>query len=185
MGAEPAASASAAASIPDNAGTPVAAAAGPDVTEMQTEFDEQIAEALLADDVQRAGAGNCAGAIGAYRPRARCSRISTRLASVSSTTSQNLKEGESQTPLGPELLYQAVLPAVRIAIRLIGRPKVVNLLAGLLGQADLQAGRTRSDPRAITRNRRCGAEAGQSRGQRRGGSPARPRRRSRRRSRRR
>ena len=132
MGAEPAASASAAASIPDDPGTPVAAAAGPDVTEMQTKFDEQIAEALLADDVQE---------LELEIARARSAPIASSPVFTNLDEArerfinnlQNLKEGESPAPLVENFL-PAVLPAVRIAIRLIGRPKVVNLLAGLLGK---------------------------------------------------
>ena len=124
--------ADAAASIPDDPGTPVAAAAGPDVTEMQTEFDEQLVEALLADD---------AGELELEIARARSApAVSSPVFSNLDQARerfvndlQQLKEGENPAPYIENFL-PAVLPALRIAIRLIGRPKIVNFLAGLLGK---------------------------------------------------
>jgi hypothetical protein len=46
---------------------------------------------------------------------------------------RNLKEGEDPTP-HVENFIPAILPALRIGIRLIGRKKVVNFLAGFLGK---------------------------------------------------
>ena len=132
LGAQAAAPADTAASIPDDPGTPVAAAAGPDVTEMQTEFDEQLAEALLADDAQELE-------LEIARTRsapAVSSPVFTNLDQARErfiNDLQQLKEGESPTP-HIENFLPAVLPVLRIAIRLIGRPKVVNFLAGLLGK---------------------------------------------------
>ena len=132
VGTQAAAQATAAAASPDDPGTPVAAAAGPDVTEMQTEFDEQIAEALLADDPQELE-------LEIARARSAPSSSSPVFANLDQARErfindlQQLKEGESPAPYVENFL-PAVLPALRIAIRLIGRPKVVNFLAGLLGK---------------------------------------------------
>ena len=132
LGAEPPSQATAYASIPDNPGTPVAAAAGPDVTEIQMEFDEQIAEALLADDVQELE-------LETARARSAPSVSSAVFTNLDEARErfigdlQRLKEGESPAPYIENFL-PAVLPVLRIAIRLIGRPKVVNFLAGLLGK---------------------------------------------------
>ena len=46
---------------------------------------------------------------------------------------EELKEGESPAPYVENFL-PAMLPALRIAIRLIGRPKIVGFLAGILGK---------------------------------------------------
>jgi len=132
VGTQAAAQATAAAAIPDDPGTPVAAAAGPDVTEMQTEFDEQIAEALLADDPQELE-------LEIARSRSAPSSSSPVFANLDQARErfindlQQLKEGESPAPYIENFL-PAVLPVLRIAIRLIGRPKVVNFLAGVLGK---------------------------------------------------
>jgi hypothetical protein len=132
VGTQAAAQATAAAAIPDDPGTPVAAAAGPDVTEMQTEFDEQIAEALLADDPQELE-------LEIARARSAPSSSSPVFANLDQARErfindlQQLKEGESPAPYIENFL-PAVLPVLRIAIRLIGRPKVVNFLAGVLGK---------------------------------------------------
>ena len=132
VGAQAPAQADAAASIPDDPGTPVAAAAGPDVTEMQMEFDEQIAEALLADDAQELE-------LEIARARSAPSASSPVFTNLDQARErfvndlQQLKEGENPAPYIENFL-PAVLPVLRIAIRLIGRPKVVNFLAGVLGK---------------------------------------------------
>jgi hypothetical protein len=46
---------------------------------------------------------------------------------------RNLREGEDPTPLVEEFV-PAILPALHVGIRLIGRQRVVNFLAGLLAQ---------------------------------------------------
>jgi hypothetical protein len=121
-----------AAAIPDDPGTPIAAEAGPDVTEMQTELDEQIAEALLADDAQELE-------LEIARARSAPSSSSPVFTNLDQARErfindlQQLKEGESPAPYIENFL-PAVLPVLRIALRLIGRPKVVNFLAGLLGK---------------------------------------------------
>ena len=132
VAAQPPAQADAAASIPDDPGTPLAAAAGPDVTEMQMEFDEQIAEALLADDAQELE-------LEIARARSAPSTSSPVFTNLDQARErfvndlQQLKEGENPAPYIENFL-PAVLPVLRIALRLIGRPKVVNFLAGLLGK---------------------------------------------------
>jgi hypothetical protein len=118
---------------PADVGTPVQDAPGGDVSEMQLEFNEQIAEALLAEnevelnlEVARVRAQSSAPAapvfaeLGAARER-----FIQEL--------HDLKEGESPQPHIQNFL-PAILPALRIGVRLIGRPKVVNFLAQLLAK---------------------------------------------------
>jgi hypothetical protein len=92
-----------------------------------------MTEALLADDGAelelqlartRAASNGSAVPVFADLDAAR-ERFSDQLA--------NLREGENPAP-HVENFLPAVLPALRIATRLIGRPRVVNFLAGLLGK---------------------------------------------------
>ena len=118
---------------PENVGAPVQAVAGSDTATMQTEFDEQIAEALLAQDevelnmeVARLRSSSSADAAPVF-------------ANLDDARDQfiqeldNLKPGESPEPYVQNFL-PAVLPALRLGMRLIGRPRVINFLAPLLGQ---------------------------------------------------
>ena len=118
---------------PENVGAPVQAAAGSDPATMQTEFDEQIAGALLAQDevelnmeVARLRSSSSADAapVFANLDDAR-DRFIQEL--------DNLKPGESPEPYVQNFL-PAVLPALRLGMRLIGRPRVVNFLAPLLAK---------------------------------------------------
>ena len=125
--------AAAAAGSLEDAGSPVQPAAGADVPEMQLEFDALLAEALLADDEvafeleiarARAASNGHAAPVFTDLDQAR-ERLVHDL--------ENLKEGESAAPYIENFL-PAVLPALRVALRLIGRPRVVSFLAGLLGK---------------------------------------------------
>ena len=108
-------------------------AAGGEVTDMQLELDEFMAEAMLAENEVRAGAGDGAdanvgerrGTPGVHQPRGGARAVRNDL--------ENLKEGENPAP-HVENFLPAVLPALKIAMRLIGRPEVVDFLAGLLGK---------------------------------------------------
>ena len=122
-----------AATPPEAGGAPVQDAAGGDVAAVQQEFDQGIAEALLAEDEDE---------------------LNLELARMQSTTAApaipvfanlddardrfiqelgELRPGESPEPAVQNFL-PAVLPALRLGIRLIGRPKVVNFLAPLLAK---------------------------------------------------
>src|SRR5262245_32074441 len=118
---------------PEIAGAPVQAAAGSDLATMQQEFDEQIAEALLAQDevefdleVARLRSGSSAAAIPVF---ANLDDARDRFIQEL----DNLKPGESPEPYIQNFL-PAILPALRVGVRLIGRPRVVNFLAQLLAK---------------------------------------------------
>lgn len=115
----------------DVAGSPVQGAAGPEVPEMQLEFDDLVAEALLSEDEfeweltqARANETGEAPPVFAELDQAR----ETFIQSLGT-----LKEGESAAP-HIQGFIPAVLPALKIATKLIGRPRVVNFLSGLLGK---------------------------------------------------
>ena len=118
---------------PESVGAPVQATAGSDPATMQTEFDQQIAEALLAQDeaeldmeVARLRSSSSADAAPVF----------TNLDDARDRFIQeldNLKPGESPEPYVQNFL-PAVLPALRLGMRLIGRPRVINFLAPLLGK---------------------------------------------------
>jgi hypothetical protein len=118
---------------PEDAGSPVQPSAGAEVPDMQLEFDELFAEAMLSEDegdfelgIARAGAASNGAAMPVFTEldQAR-ERLTHELA--------NLKEGENPAPYVENFL-PAVLPALRIATRLIGRPRIVGFLAGILGK---------------------------------------------------
>ena len=109
------------------------AAAGSDLDAVQQEFDQGIAEALLAqDEVElnmevarlRSSSASAATPVFANLDDARDQFIQEL---------DNLKPGESPEPYVQNFL-PAVLPALRLGMRLIGRPRVVNFLAPLLAK---------------------------------------------------
>jgi hypothetical protein len=118
---------------PESAGAPVQADASGDLGAAQQEFDQGIAEALLADDeaelnleVARMQNGSAPPATPAF-------------ANLDDAREQfiqeldNLRPGESPEPAVQNFL-PAVLPALRLGVRLIGRPRVVGFLAPLLAK---------------------------------------------------
>lgn len=112
-------------------GSSVQSAAGPDIPAMQQEFDDLVAEAMLSDDElewewtrARVNAAAEAEPVFAELDDAR-ERFIQQLSM--------LKEGENPAP-HVEGFIPAILPALKIATRLIGRPRVVNFLSGLLGK---------------------------------------------------
>ena len=109
------------------------AAAGSDLASAQQEFDQGITAALLAQDEAelnleivelRNGSASAAAPVFANLDDARDQFIQEL---------DNLKPGESPEPYVQNFL-PAVLPALRLGIRLIGRPRVVNFLAPLLAK---------------------------------------------------
>ena len=122
----PAPAATAPAPPPEDAGSPVQPAATSEVPDLQLELDELLAEAMLSDDeveleLEAARMNSRAAATSAY---ADLDRARERFAQEL----DQLKEGESPAPYVENFL-PALLPPLRIAIRLIGRPHVVNFLA--------------------------------------------------------
>jgi hypothetical protein len=122
-----------AAAPPENAGAPVQAAGGGDLAAAQQEFDKGIAEALLADDEveinleiarMRNDSTSVAAPVFANLDDARVRFIQEL---------DNLRPGESPEPYVQNFL-PAVLPALRLGMRLIGRPRVVNFLSPLLAK---------------------------------------------------
>ena len=93
--------------------------------EMQIEFDEQMAEAMLADESACELELEMARACVERRAcRARCSRISIRRASASCNELEKLKEGENPAPYVENFL-PAVLPAAA-ASRYAHRPATAS-----------------------------------------------------------
>jgi hypothetical protein len=128
-GPEPAVTASA--PLPQDADSPVQPTATSEVPDLQLELDEFLAEAMLSDDeveleleLARISSHAAATSVLADLDRAR-ERFAQEL--------DQLKEGESPAPYVENFL-PALLPALRVTMRLIGRPRVVNFLAGLLGK---------------------------------------------------
>jgi hypothetical protein len=127
-GASPDASAA-----PEDAGSAVQAPAGSDVTEMQQEFDQQLANLFLASDevdleleVARVLSEARRQTVPVYSDldQAR-ERFINQL--------EELKEGEDPAPHIQNFL-PAVLPALRLGVRLIGRGRVVGFLANFLAK---------------------------------------------------
>ena len=117
----------------DGVSSPVQAAAGGDITSIQQEFDEQIAEALLAQDevelnleVARVRSGSLASANPTF------AELDDAREQFIQELSQ-IKQGEDPEPYVQNFL-PAGLPVLRIAIPLIGRPRVVKFLGGLLAK---------------------------------------------------
>ncbi|MCA1636675.1 MAG: hypothetical protein LC802_24155 [Acidobacteria bacterium] len=117
----------------DGATSPVQEPVGAGVTEMQLMFDQQIAEALLAQNEvelelevarQMSSMSTPASPVFSDLDDAR-ERFISEL--------ENLKEGEDPAPYVENFL-PAVLPALRLGLRLIGRPRVINFLAKLVAR---------------------------------------------------
>lgn len=107
-------------------------AAGNDAVTPQQEFDEQVAAAVLADDeveLNHEAAVHLAQSASASVP-AFAELEDAREHFVAGL--QGLAQDESATP-HVENFLPAVLPALKVGIRLAGRPRVVNFLAQLLG----------------------------------------------------
>jgi hypothetical protein len=109
------------------------APAAPDVRHLQLGFDAEVATLLLAPtEVEREDLVGEAGAVSE-------SDESSFAAELDQARSQfigrfeALQDGEDPTPLVEEFL-PAILPVVRLGIRLAGRPKIVRFLAGYLGR---------------------------------------------------
>ncbi|NYT02121.1 MAG: hypothetical protein GKC10_05125, partial [Methanosarcinales archaeon] len=104
-----------------------------DITEIQQEFDQQIANLLFAPDV--------------VEQELEVAQILTEAQTASDSSLDELrsardefvegisqlKEGEDPTPY-MEQFVPAILPALRLGIRLVGRPKVVKFLANYLSK---------------------------------------------------
>lgn len=118
---------------PADAGSAVQDAAAADAPSPQDTLDQQIAESFLAQDevelnlevAQAAGSvSQAANPVFAQLDDAREQFIQEL---------DSIKEGESAEPYVQNFL-PAVLPALRLGMRVIGRPRVVKTLASLLSQ---------------------------------------------------
>ena len=118
---------------PEAPGSPVQDTSGQDGTEIQQEFNEQLAQALLADDEVelelevarvRAAASSPVAPVFADLDAAR-ERFTNEL--------ENLRDGEDPQP-HIQNFVMAILPALRVGVRLIGRGRVLNFLSGLLAK---------------------------------------------------
>jgi len=116
-----------------DAATDAQAAAGPSVTEIQQEFDQQIANLFLASDevemeleVARARSDEHGPAVPVY---AELDEARERFIDEL----EQLREGEDPGPHIQQFVT-AILPALRLGIKVVGRGKVVNFLANLLAK---------------------------------------------------
>lgn len=105
--------------------------AAPDVGQAQSDMDVQIAELVLADNEEEQEAAVSA-AIVRSRPRDPLSELD-RARGHFVRRVRTLKQGESPGP-AVENFIPAILAAVRLGIKIIGRPKVVKFLGGLIGK---------------------------------------------------
>ena len=109
----------------------VATAAMPSIRGLASEFDSEVAAVAVAPP------GEAEDLIGDIRAHA--ARESSVLEDLDAARSrfvaefETLEDGQDATPLIQEFL-PAILPALRLGIRLAGRPRVVNFLAGYLGR---------------------------------------------------
>jgi hypothetical protein len=121
------------ATAPEGAGSGAQDSAGASVTEIQQEFDQQIANLFLASDevemeleVARARSDERGAATPVY----------AELDQARERFIQELEQLRDGEEAGPQIqnFVQAIIPALRLGIKLIGRGKVVNFLANLLAK---------------------------------------------------
>jgi hypothetical protein len=112
--------------------SPVQDVAGSDDAPLQDEFDQQLAQAFLAQDEAELG-------LEVAQVRSSAAAGAPVFAELDDAREQfiqqleALEDGESAAPHIQEFL-PAVLPALRLGLRLAGRPRVVNFLAQLLAK---------------------------------------------------
>lgn len=104
-----------------------------EIGDIQNEFNQQVADLLFADteveqDLEVARIITAPAGPDVY-PLAELDRARERFAE----SLRNLREGEDPTP-HLENFIPAILPALRVGIRLAGRKRVVNFLAGFLAR---------------------------------------------------
>lgn len=97
-------------------------------------FDAALAEAVLGGETVEAGESFGHSVEALAEPEAG-TQLET-LAEARSTFMSRLQAASDNEDLGPavEQFIPAILPALRLGIRLVGRPKVVNFLAGFLAK---------------------------------------------------
>jgi hypothetical protein len=109
------------------------AAAGPDVTGIQQELDHQLANLFLVSDEAELELEVARLRNDERQPAAPVYSDLDGARERFINELQQLKEGEDAAPYIQNFL-PAVLPALRIGIRVIGRPKIVDMLAKLLAK---------------------------------------------------
>lgn len=102
-----------------------------DITQAQSDMDVQIAELVLSDNEEEQEA-TVARAVVRRRARSPLSEIERARASFVRRV-RALRPGESPAPAVEEFI-PAILTAVRLGIKIIGRPRVVKFLGGLIGK---------------------------------------------------
>ena len=115
----------------ESVGSPVQESAGPNATEMQLEFNAQIAEALLAQDEATLNQEVASIRNSSNTPAVAAFSDLDHAREQFIQELENLKEGESAEPHIQHFL-PAVLPVLRVAIAILGRPKLVNFIAQYL-----------------------------------------------------
>lgn len=103
----------------------------PDVGQAQSDMDMQIAELMLSDSEEEQEAAVHA-AIAPWRPRDPLSDLD-RARGHFVRRVRSLRKGENPGP-AVENFIPVILAAVRMGIKIIGRPKVVKFLGGLIGK---------------------------------------------------
>jgi hypothetical protein len=132
--ATPDASAAAAApGAPEDDASAVQPPAGSDVTEIQQEFDQQLAQLFLASDEVEMELEVARVRSDAERPTVPVYSDLDQARERFIDELQQLREGEDPTPYVQNFL-PAVLPALRLGVRLAGRGRVVGFLANLLAK---------------------------------------------------
>jgi hypothetical protein len=119
--------------LEEGEGTEPETTAANEVAEIQNEFNQRVANLLFAQteaeqDLEVARAVDQRGAPDAY-PVAELERARERLMDGL----EQLKEGEDPTPQ-VENFIPALLPVLKVGLRLAGRQRVVDFLAGFLGK---------------------------------------------------
>ena len=147
---------------PEIMGSAVQASAGVDIAAIQKEFDEQIASAMLAEDEVELN-------LEVARLRSSSSAVATPVfANLDDARDRfiqeldNLKPGESAEPFIQNFL-PAVLPALRLGVGMIGRPRVVQFLAKLLAKLISRLVGPRACSSALESHSRCGTETAKPR----------------------
>lgn len=117
----------------ESEGTPASPAVLTDVESLAESFDAALAEAMVADPDRGAEAESFGGQ---DTEEAVETRELEALAEARGALIDRLASAGEDEDLGPavEQFIPALLPALRLGIRLVGRPKVVRFLAGYLGQ---------------------------------------------------
>jgi hypothetical protein len=118
---------------PEEPASPVQAPAGPEITEIQQEFDQQLAHLFMASDEVDMELEVARVRTDAQRPASPVYSDLDQARERFINELQDLKEGEDPAPHIQNFL-PAILPALKLGIRLIGRNRVMGFLTPFLTQ---------------------------------------------------